>query len=100
MLLLKYFCVLKRSLRQIWQAYKAIQATFWTAEEVLNVSEDVKQWKDTLHPDEHHSVATILTCMAYPEMAGTVITDETIMRICAALQIPEGRCFYGYLIMM
>lgn len=47
--------------REIWQAYKASQASFWTAEE-LDLGHDMLDWNERLTENERFFILRGYTC--------------------------------------
>ncbi|RPD67671.1 putative ribonucleoside-diphosphate reductase small chain B [Lentinus tigrinus ALCF2SS1-7] len=81
---------------EIWAAYKAAQASFWTAAEI-DLSQDAVQWSDLLTDVERCFLSTILAFFATSD---GIVVENLATRFCAEVQVAEARCFYGYQIMM
>ena len=47
----------------IWEWYKKMEASFWTAEEI-DLSEDLADWKNKLNDDERYFIKHILAFFA------------------------------------
>lgn len=48
---------------KIWRAYKASQASFWTAEEI-DLGNDTHDWNDKMNEDERYFILRILAFFA------------------------------------
>ncbi|CEJ81380.1 Putative Ribonucleotide reductase M2 B [[Torrubiella] hemipterigena] len=81
---------------EIWQMYKKAEASFWTAEEI-DLSKDLHDWNNRLNDDEKYFISHILAFFAASD---GIVNENLLERFSNEVQIPEGRCFYGFQIMM
>ena len=79
----------------IWQAYKAAEASFWTAEEI-DLSNDMSDWKK-LNDNEKHFIKNVLAFFAASD---GIVGENLAQKFYSEVQIPEARCFFGFQIMM
>jgi ribonucleoside-diphosphate reductase subunit M2 len=49
--------------KQIWQMYKKVEASFWTAE-AMDLFKDLHDWEDCLNDNERHFVLHVLAFFA------------------------------------
>lgn len=77
---------------KIWKAYKNIQATFWSAEEI-DLSMDKTDWENKLNDDERHFIKNILAFFAGSD---GIVMENLAQRFMGEIQIPEARAFYAY----
>ncbi|CAI2011073.1 hypothetical protein SEUBUCD646_0G04310 [Saccharomyces eubayanus] len=80
---------------EIWAAYKKMEASFWTSEEIelAKDSEDFKQLTD----DQKVYIGNLL---ALSISSDNIVNKNLIEKFSAQLQNPEGKSFYGFQIMM
>ncbi|KAK4687071.1 ribonucleoside-diphosphate reductase beta chain, partial [Tremellales sp. Uapishka_1] len=78
--------------REIWQAYKASQASFWTAEE-LDLGHDMSDWNDKLTEDERFFILRILAFFAASD---GIVGENLISQFSMDVQIAEARAFYAF----
>ena len=71
----------------IWEWYKKMEASFWTAEEI-DLHQDLTDWNTKLNDDEKYFIKHILAFFA----ASDGIVNE--------VQYSEAKFFYGFQIMM
>jgi len=81
--------------KEIWDAYKKQQTSFWTAEEI-DFSKDYKDWEN-LKPDEKHFIKHVLAFFAASD---GIVNENLVTNFADEVQWPEARCFYGFQIMM
>ncbi|KAL0578302.1 Ribonucleoside-diphosphate reductase small chain C [Marasmius crinis-equi] len=81
---------------EIWHMYKKAQASFWKAEEI-DLSKDIRDWKEVLNNDERHFLSRILAFFA---SADGIVNENLSSRFSTEVTVPEARCFYGFQIMM
>jgi ribonucleoside-diphosphate reductase beta chain len=81
---------------EIWEFYKMVQTTYWTAEEV-DLSDDVKHWNDKLNDNERHFLSTVLAFFAASD---GIVNENLAANFMSEVQIPEARCVYGFQIMI
>jgi len=82
--------------REIWQAYKASQASFWTAEE-LDLGHDLIDWNDKLTENERFFILRILAFFAASD---GIVGENIIEQFSMNVQIAEARAFYAFQSMM
>lgn len=82
--------------RDIWEMYKKAEASFWTAEEI-DLSADLQDWANKLSDDERHFIKHVLAFFAASD---GIVNENLAINFMNEVQYPEGRCFYGYQIMM
>lgn len=80
----------------LWARYKKAKASFWTAEEIKGLSEDVVEWS-TLSDNERKYIQEILAFFAASD---GIVNENLAERFMSEIQIPEARCFYGFQIAM
>lgn len=72
--------------------YKKAEASFWTAEEV-DLSKDLHDWHNRLNDDERYFISHVLAFFAASD---GIVNENLLERFSNEVQIPEARCFYGY----
>ncbi|KAJ8331217.1 hypothetical protein O5D80_000777 [Batrachochytrium dendrobatidis] len=79
---------------EIWQAYKNLEANFWSAEEV-EMSDDLNGFEQLSRKEQSLMLQiTSILCM------GCGLNNEAILsRYSDEIQIPEARCFFGFQLM-
>ncbi|WVR08350.1 hypothetical protein IAU60_005405 [Kwoniella sp. DSM 27419] len=82
--------------REIWQAYKASQASFWTAEE-LDLGHDLHDWNDKLNESERFFILRILAFFAASD---GIVGENIVSQFSMDVQIAEARAFYAFQTMM
>ncbi|WVQ96373.1 hypothetical protein IAU59_003478 [Kwoniella sp. CBS 9459] len=82
--------------REIWQAYKASQASFWTAEE-LDLGHDMDDWNDKLTEQERFFILRILAFFAASD---GIVGENIVSQFSMDVQIAEARAFYAFQTMM
>ncbi|WWC73378.1 uncharacterized protein I206_107345 [Kwoniella pini CBS 10737] len=82
--------------REIWQAYKASQASFWTAEE-LDLGHDTSDWNDKLTEPERFFILRILAFFAASD---GIVGENIVSQFSMDVQISEARAFYSFQSMM
>ncbi|KAI9197127.1 ferritin-like superfamily [Polychytrium aggregatum] len=78
---------------EIWQAYKAAEAKFWSAEEIA-LSEDAEGW-ETLSGKEKSVLLQILLLLATNDS----FVGNVQSRVANEIQAAEPRAYYGFQIM-
>lgn len=76
----------------VWQMYKQQVACFWTAEEI-DMSQDIKDWKDKLNDDERHFIKYVLAFFAASD---GIVLENLIENFSHEVQVPEIRAYYGF----
>ncbi|KAL3232100.1 Ribonucleoside-diphosphate reductase small chain 2 [Nakaseomyces bracarensis] len=80
---------------EIWNAYKKVEAAFWTAEEI-ELAKDVQDF-EKLTEGQKEYLGNFLAIFTWTDHA----TNKNIVeKFSAELQNPEGKSFYGFQIMM
>ncbi|OCF40176.1 ribonucleoside-diphosphate reductase subunit M2 [Kwoniella heveanensis CBS 569] len=82
--------------REIWQAYKASQASFWTAEE-LDLGHDLDDWNDKMTEQERFFILRILAFFAASD---GIVGENIVSQFSMDVQIAEARAFYAFQSMM
>ncbi|KAH6563104.1 hypothetical protein BASA50_004606 [Batrachochytrium salamandrivorans] len=79
---------------EIWQAYKNLEANFWSAEDV-EMSDDLADFEKLSRKEQSFVLQTSsILCM------GCGLTSEAILsRYSDEIQVPEARCFFGFQLM-
>merc|ERR1711874_71611 len=85
------FVILPIQYNAIWQMYKKVEASFWTAEEV-DLSKDMKDWEG-LKKDEQYFISHVLAFFAASD---GIVNENLVERFMQEVQVPEARCFYGF----
>lgn len=81
---------------QIWHAYKASQAAFWTAEEI-DLIHDLHDWNDRLTENERFFILRILAFFAASD---GIVGENIVSQFSMDVQIAEARAFYAFQSMM
>lgn len=76
----------------VWQMYKQQVACFWTAEEI-DMSQDIRDWKDKLNDDERHFIKYVLAFFAASD---GIVLENLIENFSNEVQVPEIRAYYGF----
>ncbi|WWC93153.1 uncharacterized protein L201_008120 [Kwoniella dendrophila CBS 6074] len=82
--------------REIWQAYKASQASFWTSEE-LDLGHDLVDWNEKLTEQERFFILRILAFFAASD---GIVGENIVSQFSLDVQISEARAFYAFQTMM
>ncbi|CAI4500605.1 ALS_1a_G0022050.mRNA.1.CDS.1 [Saccharomyces cerevisiae] len=80
---------------EIWAAYKKVEASFWTAEEI-ELAKDTEDFQK-LTDDQKTYIGNLL---ALSISSDNLVNKYLIENFSAQLQNPEGKSFYGFQIMM
>jgi ribonucleoside-diphosphate reductase beta chain len=80
----------------IWSMYKKAEASFWTAEEI-DLSPDLTDWETKLNDEEKHFIKHVLAFFAASD---GIVNENLAVNFLNEVQYPEGRCFYGFQVMM
>lgn len=80
----------------IWDLYKATEASFWTAEEI-DLSQDFADWNEKLTADERHFISYILAFFAASD---GIVNENLAANFMNEVQYPEARALYGFQIMI
>mgnify|MGYP006168211391 CR=1 FL=1 len=80
----------------IWEWYKKMEASFWTAEEI-DLHQDLSDWNTKLNDDEKYFIKHILAFFAASD---GIVNENLAENFVNEVQYPEARCFYGFQIMM
>jgi len=76
---------------KIWDAYKAAEMAFWTAEEI-DLQQDLSDWK-LLNTDEQHFIKMVL---AFFSSSDGIVNANLSINFINEVQLPEAKCFYGF----
>ena len=82
--------------RDIWEFYKSMEASFWTAEEI-DLSQDLNDWNNKLSEDERYFVKHILAFFAASD---GIVNENLAENFVNEVQYAEAKFFYGFQIMM
>ncbi len=80
----------------IWEWYKKMEASFWTAEEI-DLSQDLNDWNNKLTDDERYFVKHILAFFAASD---GIVNENLAENFVNEVQYAEAKFFYGFQIMM
>jgi len=83
--------------KPIWEYYKMAEASFWKAEDIKNISQDLIDWETKLDDNEKHFIRMILAFFAASD---GIVNENLAERFMAEVQLPEARAFYGFQIAM
>lgn len=76
----------------IWEFYKKAEASFWTAEEI-DLSQDLKDWNNTMTDDEKHFIKHVLAFFAASD---GIVNENLAENFVAEVQYTEAKFFYGF----
>ncbi|TFK83557.1 ferritin-like protein [Polyporus arcularius HHB13444] len=79
----------------MWNAYKSVQARFWTAEDV-QLRPLPPGWDTAMSSIEKQLMFKLLVALNANSMTGS---GDLIRWLCSKVQLPEARSFYGYQLM-
>ncbi|MGB1020163.1 MAG: ribonucleotide-diphosphate reductase subunit beta [Flavobacteriaceae bacterium] len=80
----------------IWEWYKKMEASFWTAEEI-DLHQDLDDWSNKLSPDEKYFIKHILAFFAASD---GIVNENLAENFVNEVQYSEAKFFYGFQIMM
>ena len=80
----------------IWDWYKKMEASFWTAEEI-DLHQDLTDWNNKLSDDERYFIKHILAFFAASD---GIVNENLAENFVNEVQYPEAKFFYGFQIMM
>ena len=80
----------------IWDWYKKMEASFWTAEEI-DLHQDLTDWNNKLNDDEKYFVKHILAFFAASD---GIVNENLAENFVNEVQYAEAKFFYGFQIMM
>ncbi len=80
----------------IWEWYKKMEASFWTAEEI-DLSQDLSDWNNKLSNDEKYFIKHILAFFAASD---GIVNENLAENFVNEVQYAEAKFFYGFQIMM
>jgi ribonucleoside-diphosphate reductase beta chain len=80
----------------IWEWYKKMEASFWTAEEI-DLSQDLNDWNNKLNQDERYFIKHILAFFAASD---GIVNENLAENFVSEVQYAEAKFFYGFQIMM
>jgi ribonucleoside-diphosphate reductase beta chain len=80
----------------IWEWYKKMEASFWTAEEI-DLSQDLNDWNNKLNADEKYFIKHILAFFAASD---GIVNENLAENFVSEVQYAEAKFFYGFQIMM
>ncbi len=82
--------------KDIWEFYKSMEASFWTAEEI-DLSQDLNDWNNKLNDDEKYFIKHILAFFAASD---GIVNENLAENFVNEVQYAEAKFFYGFQIMM
>ncbi len=80
----------------IWEWYKKMEASFWTAEEI-DLHQDLSDWNNKLNDDERYFIKHILAFFAASD---GIVNENLAENFVNEVQYAEAKFFYGFQIMM
>ena len=80
----------------IWNWYKKMEASFWTAEEI-DLSQDLNDWNNKLNEEERYFIKHILAFFAASD---GIVNENLAENFVNEVQYAEAKFFYGFQIMM
>jgi ribonucleoside-diphosphate reductase beta chain len=80
----------------IWEWYKKMEASFWTAEEI-DLHQDITDWTTKLSDDERYFIKHILAFFAASD---GIVNENLAENFVNEVQYAEAKFFYGFQIMM
>ncbi|RED24516.1 ribonucleoside-diphosphate reductase beta chain [Flavobacterium cutihirudinis] len=80
----------------IWEWYKKMEASFWTAEEI-DLHQDLTDWNNKLNEDERYFIKHILAFFAASD---GIVNENLAENFVNEVQYAEAKFFYGFQIMM
>ena len=80
----------------IWEWYKKMEASFWTAEEI-DLSQDLNDWNNKLNDEERYFIKHILAFFAASD---GIVNENLAENFVNEVQYAEAKFFYGFQIMM
>ena len=80
----------------IWEWYKKMEASFWTAEEI-DLHQDLTDWNTKLNADEKYFIKHILAFFAASD---GIVNENLAENFVNEVQYSEAKFFYGLQIMM
>ncbi|MDG1760767.1 MAG: ribonucleotide-diphosphate reductase subunit beta [Flavobacteriaceae bacterium] len=80
----------------IWDWYKKMEASFWTAEEI-DLQQDLSDWNEKLSEDEKYFIKHILAFFAASD---GIVNENLAENFVNEVQYSEAKFFYGFQIMM
>src|SRR6187431_1614922 len=80
----------------IWERYKMMEASFWTAEEI-DLHQDLTDWNNKLSDDERYFIKHILAFFAASD---GIVNENLAENFVNEVQYAEAKFFYGFQIMM
>ena len=80
----------------IWEWYKKMEASFWTAEEI-DLHQDITDWNTKLNDDEKYLIKHILAFFAASD---GIVNENLAENFVNEVQYAEAKFFYGFQIMM
>ena len=80
----------------IWEWYKKMEASFWTAEEI-DLHTDLNDWNNKLTDEERYFIKHILAFFAASD---GIVNENLAENFVNEVQYAEAKFFYGFQIMM
>ena len=82
--------------QDIWERYKSMEASFWTAEEI-DLHQDLNDWNNKLNNEERYFIKHILAFFAASD---GIVNENLAENFVNEVQYAEAKFFYGFQIMM
>jgi len=82
--------------QDIWEFYKKMEASFWTAEEI-DLHQDLNDWNNKLNKDEQYFIKHILAFFAASD---GIVNENLAENFVNEVQYTEAKFFYGFQIAM
>ena len=76
----------------IWEWYKKMEASFWTAEEI-DLHQDLSDWNNKLSADEKYFIKHILAVFAASD---GIVNENLAENFVNEVQYAEAKFFYGF----
>ena len=82
--------------QDIWEFYKKMEASFWTAEEI-DLHQDLNDWNNKLNEEEKYFIKHILAFFAASD---GIVNENLAENFVNEVQYTEAKFFYGFQIAM
>lgn len=93
------FVIFPISDQDIWKYYKDALASFWITNEI-SLTDDVLQWRSNDGRIDEGTKQFIKQILAFFACADGIVNENLASNFFSEIQIPEGRAFYGFQIMI
>jgi len=85
------FVLTTKRRKNIWDMYKAAEASFWTADEI-DLAHDITDW-NSLTKEEQHFLKIVLAFFAASD---GIVNENLVTNFASEIQWTEARFFYGF----